>query len=357
VQKGIVSRIVFSLLDNLIWLLVLVALIAFSLLSEKFFTPFNLLSIIPRVAAIGLLVIGQSFTMITANFDLSSESALGLTAMVAGLLIASPEFGGLGLMLPPWLAIIVMLLVGLLIGFANGFMITQLRMNNLIVTIAMLILLRGVVYIISPGSSTSFFGPIFNWLGGGTLFKLRFGKEIVNVQVSLAFVILAFIVAHIVTRYTQFGRNMYAVGANREAAEAAGIRSDRVILTVYIISGFCSALAGLLTAGRMDGATPRTGAGWIFQVQAAAIVGGVSLFGGRGNMIGAMGGLLLWGILDTGLNILKASPFAIDMFRGGLLLFAMLVDALKVRYLRRAALREALATTTVGLSDTSLEYL
>jgi ribose/xylose/arabinose/galactoside ABC-type transport system permease subunit len=292
------------------------------------------------------LIIGQSFTMITGNFDLSSESTLGLTAMVAGLLIAPKEFGGWGLMLPAWLAIIIMLLVGLLVGLANGFMVTKLKMNNLIVTIAMMILLRGVVYIISPGSSASFFGPVFDWLGGGILFYLRFGGQSVGVMVSLAFVIFAFIIAHIVTRYTQFGRNMYAVGANREAAESAGIRSDKIILAVYLISGFCSALAGLLTAGRMDSATPRTGMGWIFQVQAAAIIGGVSLLGGRGNMIGALGGMVLWGILDTGLNVLKISPYLVDAVQGGVLLFAMFLDALKGRYLQRTALQKVVPLKT-----------
>ena len=306
-----------------------------------------------RVAAVGLLVIGQSFTMLTANFDLSSESVLGLTAMVAGLLIATTEFGGLGLGFPWWLALIVMLSVGVGVGLINGLLITKLRMNNLIVTIAMMIFLRGLIYMISPGSSASFFGPFFNWLGGGEVSRITVGEQNAGIPVSLFFVVLAFLAAHLVTRYTQFGRNMYAVGSNREAAEAAGIRSDRIVLYVYVISGLCSALAGLLLAGKMDSATPRVGQGYIFVVQAAAIVGGISLFGGRGNMIGALGGVLLWGILDAGLSIMEASPFTIDVFRGGLLLFAMMLDAFRVRYLHRIAIRQSLEGTTIGLEDTT----
>jgi len=222
-----------------------------------------------------------------------------------------------------------------------------------VVTIAMLITLRGVVYIISPGSSASIFPKSFNWLGGGTLFTFDYQGKTLDFPVSIAFIFLIFLVAHGVTYYTQFGRNMYAVGANRSAAEAAGINADNVILYVYIISGLCAAAAGLLIAGRMDSVTPRTGANWIFQVQAAAIIGGVSLYGGRGTMIGALGGVLLWGILDTGLNILRADPFTIEVFRGGLLLFAMLLDAMKVRYLNRLAVRESLAKTSIGLQDTA----
>lgn len=350
-DKHFIRNIVFTLLDNLIWVLIIIALIVFSLLSELFFTPFNLVGVIPRVASLGMLVIGQSFVMFTGHFDLSSESAMGLTAMIGGLLMASTDFGGLGLGLPPIIVIPTMLLVGAGLGFSIGFMVTKLHMNNLVVTIAMLIFLRGVIYIISPGSSASLFLPSFNWLGGGTLFAFEAGGRTVNFPVSIVFVVLAFAGAFMLTHYTQFGRNMYAVGSNREAAEAAGIRSDRIVLYAYVLSGICSALAGILIAGRMDSVTPRTGAGWIFLVQAAAIIGGVSLLGGRGNMIGAFGGVLLWGILDTGLNIMMVNPFWIEVIRGSLLLFAMLLDALKVQYMNRLTIRETLATTKIGLRD------
>jgi len=291
--------------------------------------------------------------MLTGHFDLSSESNLGLTAMIGGLLLASEDFGGIGTMYPPGIVILIMLLVGAGIGLFNGFMVTRLKMNNLVVTIAMLIMLRGVVYIISPGSSASIFPESFNWLGDGTLFTFTAQGRAIEFPVSIAFVVLCFGLAHVITHYTQFGRNVYAVGSNREAAEAAGIRSDNVVLYVYIISGLCAALGGLLIAGRMDSVTPRTGAGWIFQVQAAAIIGGISLKGGRGSMVGALGGVLLWGILDSGLNIMRADPFTIEVFRGGLLLFAMLLDAIKERYLRRVAVRESLAKTSIGLRDTT----
>jgi ribose/xylose/arabinose/galactoside ABC-type transport system permease subunit len=355
-QKSIVNRVLFALLDNMAWLLCLISLIVFSLMSDRFFTPRTLLNIIPRVAALGLLVIGQSFTMLTAHFDLSAESALGLSAFIAALLIASPELGGWGTMLPAWQTVFIMLSVGILIGTINGFMVTKLKINNLVYTIAMLITIRGIPYLISDSTSASQLGDAFDWLGGGKLFTIISEGKPVGVQVSMVFMVLAFVAAHIITRYTQFGRNIYAVGSNREAAEAAGIRPDRVIFAVYIISGFCSALAGWVLAGRMDSATMKTGFGWIFFIQAAAIVGGVSLKGGRGNMIGAMGGVLLWGILDTGLFIMMASPWTIDAFRGGLLLLAVLLDALKGRYLHRRALREQMAKTTIGLADNSLGF-
>jgi ribose/xylose/arabinose/galactoside ABC-type transport system permease subunit len=279
---------------------------------------------------------------------------MGLTAMVAALMLASSENGGWGWQSSPFLAILVMLLLGAGIGVFNGVLITRFKMNNLIVTIAMMMILRGVTYGLAHGTSPSFLPESFDWLGGSSLFKLALanGKKLA-IPISGIFMILAFIAAHIITRYRRFGRNMYAVGANRSSAEAVGIDPIKVIMAVYVISGICAALAGLLDAGRMDSATPRTGIGLIFVVQAAAVVGGVSLFGGRGSMVGAFGGVLLWGILDSGLNITRVSPFWIEVSRGALLLFAVLLDALRVRYMSRAAIRKALVDNPIGLQDSA----
>ncbi len=345
------STFLFAIVDNLIWVIVIVAFLFFSLVSDRFFTLFNLLNILPRVAALGLLVIGQSFTMTTAHFDLSSESTLGLTAMVGALLVAVASYGGFGIMMPPGFAIALMILLGLAVGSLNGFMITKLRMNNLVATIAMLILLRGVVWILSPGKSVSFLGPVFDWIGGGVLFTIWAGGKPTGVPVSFFFVLVAFALAHLVTRYTRFGRHMYAIGSNREAAEAAGIRTQRVIFAVYVISGACSAIAGLLAAGRGDAVEGGLGQGWIFQVQAAAIIGGISLYGGRGNLLGALGGVLFWGILESGLSIMRVSPYAINVFRGVLLLVAMMLDAFKTQYLRTLATRRLSARSTIGMAD------
>lgn len=348
------SKLLDIIFDNLIWLLVAAGLVIFSSLSSSFRSPNNLAGLLYRSAALGLLVMGQSFTMITGNFDLSSESGLGLTAMVAALALASVDNGGLGWEVSPFVAIILMIGVGLLIGWINGNLITRLKMNNLIVTIAMQMILRGLVYIISPGATASFFPKSFNWLGGGTLFKIPLEKGFLNIPVATVFVILAFLIAYFITRYTQFGRDMYATGANVVAAKDAGIDTDKIIRTVYLISGFCMALAGLLAAGRLDSATPRTGDGLTFPVQAASVIGGVSMAGGRGTMIGALGGLLLWSILDNGLGIMKVSPFWIETSRGLILLFAVWLDAVKVKKMHDKSLIETLLHTTIGLKDKTI---
>ncbi len=346
------SGILFFFINNLIWVLVLIALVVFSILSPSFFTPRNLVSIFVREAPLALLVVGQAFTLITGNFDLSSESTMGFTAMAAALLLAPAANGGLGIEMNPILGIVVMILIGALIGVVNGFFITKLKMNNFIMTVAMMMILRGATYAISPGNSVSFLPKAFTWLGGSALFKIPLeGGLKLAIPVSMFFVVIAFLIAYVITRYRRFGRNMFAVGSSRPAAQAAGVDIDKIILAVYIISGVCAALAGLLDAGRMNSATPRTGQGLIFPVQAAAVIGGISLFGGRGSMIGAFGGVLLWGILDTGLNITGVSPFWIEVSRGSLLLFAMFVDALKVKYLHRVSIQKVLAKSPIGMAD------
>ncbi len=353
-MKNKPNNIIAIILDNLIWLLVLAALVIFSSLSPAFRSPNNLLSTLQRSASLGVLVIGQAFAMMSGNFDLSSESGLALTAMVGGLFLATTQNGGLGYEVSPVVAILIMIAVGLLIGLVNGLLITKMHMNNLIATIAMQMILRGLVYIISPGATASFFPKGFTWLGGGNLFKIPMGKGFLGIPAASIFIILAFIAAHIIMKYTQFGRNIMAVGSNPVAAKDTGIEADKLIRRVYLISGFCMAIGGLLIAGRLDSATPRVGAGLIFPVQAAAVIGGVSLFGGRGSMIGAFGGLLLWSILDSGLSIMEVSPFWIETSRGLLLLFAIGLDAIKVKGMHRKALEETLASSQIGLQDTSV---
>jgi ribose/xylose/arabinose/galactoside ABC-type transport system permease subunit len=240
------------------------------------------------VLRLGLLVIGQSFTLITGNFDLSSESTMGLTAMVAALLLASSKNGGLDLGVNPLLAIGAMLFVGVLIGWINGFLITKLKMNNFIVTVAMLMIIRGVIYAISPGKSASFLPEAFNWLGGGTLVRLiqSNGKPLV-IPTAALFMILSFLIAHIVTRYRRFGRNMYA---RLQPGGCPPGSTRRIIMAVYIISGLCAAWPGCwMPAGWT--APPRTV--WLIFPSRPAVIGGISLFGGAARR-GRLRSVLLW---------------------------------------------------------------
>lgn len=313
------------LLDNLIWGLLSATVIVFSMLTNRFLSVDNLTNILVHSAVLGIMVIGQSFTLITGNFDLSAESNLGLIAVLGAFLLtaAGEPSNGSGLMLNPVLTLLVMLATGLLIGEINGLLITRLRMNNFVVTLSMMIIVRGLAFLITQGKTVTNLPASFKVLGHGSLGPF---------PISVIVVIGGFLLASAITHSTRFGRDLYATGGNREAALASGIDPDKRILQAYLISGGLAALAAWIELGRLGVGATRIGEGMIFEIQAAAVIGGISLFGGRGTMIGALGGVLLLSSINAGLNLMMVSGFAIDMVRGIIILAAMLLDAQKVRY-------------------------
>jgi ribose/xylose/arabinose/galactoside ABC-type transport system permease subunit len=324
------------LLDNLIWILLFIVVVVFSLASDRFLTPGNITNILVHSAVLGIMVIGQSFTLITGNFDLSAESNLGLIAVTGAFLLtaAGEPSNGSGLQLHPILVIAIMLGLGLAIGWVNGFLITRLKMNNFIVTLSMLIIVRGLAFLLTQGKTVTNLPASFKALGH---------ESIGPVPISVIVIMIAFVLAHIVTRYTRFGRDLYAIGGNRDAALTSGIDPNRRIRQVYLISAALAALAAWIELGRLGVGATRIGEGMIFEIQAAAVIGGISLFGGRGTMIGALGGVLLLSSIDAGLNLMRVSGFAIDMVRGIVILLAVLIDAQKVRYKGPAAASTAMA--------------
>lgn len=335
------SRVIATLLDNLIWILLLTTVIIFSLASDRFLTVTNITNILVHSAVLGILVVGQSFTLITGNFDLSAESALGLIAVIGAFLLAAKgePSNGSGLLFSPVLVVPIMLALGLIIGWINGLLITRLKMNNFIATLSMLIILRGLAFLITQGKTVSNLPDSFKALGQSSLGPVSYA-----VIVMLA----TFAVAHLIARYRRFGRDLYAIGGNRDAANASGIDPDRRVRQVYLISSSLAALAAWMELGRLGVGATRIGEGMIFEIQAAAVIGGISLFGGRGTMIGALGGVLLLSSINAGLNLMQVSGFAIDMVRGIVILLAMLIDAQKARYSGpiTASSRVAAATTS-----------
>ncbi len=319
------KRIVW-ILNNLIWFLLLLVVLLFALLSDRFFMPMNLTNILLHSTVLGILVVGQSFVLITGNFDLSSESTLGLSALLGAWLIlpkGAPTFGG-GLLLSPYIGIVAILLIGLAIGWFNGFLITRLKMNNFIVTLAMLLMVRGVMMPITAGNTMARLPDEFKFLGAAS-----FGP----IPVAVIAMVIAFAVGYIILQFRPFGRSLYAVGGSPDAALAAGIDPDRRIRQAYLISGVLAAVAGLMLAGRSGVIVQNMGKGDIFEVMAACVIGGISLNGGRGSMFGAFGGVLLLSTINSGLSLLRISTFWIEIASGLIILIAMLIDSQKIRYI------------------------
>ena len=324
------SKILIFVLNNLIWVLLLLTIVIFQMLTPRFLSQRNLLNILEHASVLGIMVIGQSIALITGNFDLSAESTLGLTALIGAWLVtaAGSPSNGSGLELNPIVTILIMLVIGAGIGILNGFLITRLKMNNFIVTLALMIILRGIVMVINQGVTISKINPAFTWLGH---------DKFLGIPISIILMLSFFAVFNLIMRSTQFGRDLYAVGGNRDAAQASGIDTAKRIRQIYVIGGLIAAFSGWIFVGRLGSAVASMGQGMIFEIQAAAVIGGISLFGGRGSMIGALGGVLLLSSFDSGLALMRVSAFWIDTVRGAIILLAMIVDARKVTFLRRQA--------------------
>ncbi len=329
------SKYIPTILDNLIWIILLGVFLFFSIQSPVFLTSINITNILSAAAVLGILVVGQTYVLITGNFDLSSESTLGLAALIGMFLIvpATPPYWGGGIMLNPFIAIITILLLGSLIGYLVGILITFGKMNNFIVTLAMLLILRGLMMAFTEGKPISGlnFPPaeIYFWLGHEALFEI---PDLIKLPVAVGATALVFGISHIVLNHRRFGRELYAIGGNKAAAIASGIDADRRIREVYVLSGFLAALAGWMLSGRVGSIQVNLGEGYIFTVMAAAVIGGISLQGGRGTMLGALGGVLLLSTIDRGLNLMRVSVFWVKVIQGFIIMLAMFIDAQRVRY-------------------------
>jgi ribose/xylose/arabinose/galactoside ABC-type transport system permease subunit len=329
------SRHIPTILDHLIWLILVAVFVFFMLQSPHFLTSTNISNILSAAAVLGILVVGQTFVLITGNFDLSTESTLGLAALMGIWLIVpalAPYWGG-GLGVHPLLSIAIILTMGALVGYVIGLLITYGKMNNFIVTLAMLLILRGLMLAFTQGNATNGMGfepaETYYWLGHQVAFEI---PGVVKVPIAVVCAALVFIVGHVVLNHRRFGRELYAIGGNRQAAIASGIDADKRVRQVYTISGFLAALAGWMLAGRVASIQVNLGEGYIFTVFAASVIGGISLQGGRGTMLGALGGVLLLSTIDRGLNLMKVSVFWIKVVQGLIIMIAMFIDAQRVRY-------------------------
>ena len=305
------------LLRNAVWIVLLFTTIAFVAVEPRLLSVRIFINVLEHSSILGILVIGMIFCLLAGRFDLSSESTLGFTALVGAWMVSTNPFFGSGWQLPPALVIVLMLAMGAGVGCLNSFFIIKLRVNAFIVTLAMLLALRGFTYVFTNANTMYDLPPSFAALGGYSIGGL--------LPVSVILFLSLFVVSQFVLSYTSFGRDLYAIGGNREAAFAAGIRVDRRTLTAFILSGMLGALAAWVLAGRLQAVTINLGQGMVFEVFAAAVIGGVSLAGGKGTMMGPLGGVLLLGVITTGLSVMPISSFWVDAVRGVLILAAVVL--------------------------------
>jgi simple sugar transport system permease protein len=311
------GRVMVERLRELALLPALVVLIVIGTLVSPFFlSQGNITTILTSSAALALIVLAESLVIITGKFDLSLESTYGFAPAIGAMVVLPAAQFGFGFELPTFVGIIVVLLVGAVIGFINGFMVVGLRLNAFIVTLAMLIILRGMLV-----GATS----------GRTLFDLPDAFYALMVVTFLGMPLavwlaaLAFLIAAIVLRYHRLGRALYAIGGNPEAARAAGIRVERIMWGVFVIAGMLAALGGLAITGYVGAISANQGNGLIFTVFAAAVIGGISLDGGKGTMFGALTGVLLLGVVQNLLTLAQVPSFWIQAIYGAIILGSLMV--------------------------------
>lgn len=293
---------------------IIVLMIAGAVVNPVFFTPSNLINVAEGGAALGMVVVAESLILLTGKFDISLQGTFGLAPLLGAWLIAPKASEGLGTELSPWLGLVVVMFVGLAVGTFNGVLVIKANFNAFIFTLAMSILLTGLQ---------------LGWLGGQTVYNLPeafiyLGAESwFGIPVAVWVTIATFAVAAWFLRYHRIGRAMYAIGGNLEAARAAGIQVDRIRIGVFMVASVLAAIGGLMQAGRVTAVTAGQGSNLIFGVFAAAVIGGISLEGGRGRIVGALTGVILLSLVTNILTLSNISSTWIDAVDGAIILIAL----------------------------------
>jgi simple sugar transport system permease protein len=289
-------------------------------ISDAFLRPSNLINILQQSSELSILVIAQSLILISGKFDLSLESTVGLAPMVAAwLMLTDTTIGGSGLGISVWAGILVVFLVGALVGLLNGFLVVRLGLNAFITTLAMLILLRGITVGMTNGRTLYGMPDAFLYLGN---------TRWLGLPVSIWLAGLLYALFGLFLRYHRIGRNFYAIGGNPQAALVAGIPVDRMVWGVFVAGGILAALAGLMLTGRIASVVASQGENMIFYVFAACVIGGISLNGGQGRLIGALTGVLMLGILQNVLTLAQIPSFWIDACFGAIILVSLIITRL-----------------------------
>ncbi|GAA4530472.1 ABC transporter permease [Amycolatopsis samaneae] len=286
------------------------------LISDTFLTFDSIVGILSASAALSLVVLGESLVLITGKFDLSLESTMGIAPAIGVMVVIPAASAGFGTELPAFAGLLAILVVGALIGAVNGFLIVKLKLNAFIVTLAMLTVLRGVQIGATKGKT------LFDQLDPFTALATT---TFAGLPMSVWLAAVLFLVAGAVLRYHRVGRALYAIGGNREAARAAGIRVDRISWLVFVVAGVLAAIGGLAYTGYVGALGADQGNGMILQVFAAAVIGGISLDGGKGSLVGALTGVLLLQSVTSLLQVAHVPPEWMKAIYGAIILIALII--------------------------------
>ncbi len=297
-----------------------------SFLAPGFLTLRNIMNLLRSFSFLGFISIGMTFVILSAGLDLSVASLLAFSGVIVALMqhwgIYLGHIDQLSFIYPIPFIFITVLVIGSLMGFINGLIITKLKIADFAVTLGMMVFARGLAYAISGGRTIFGVSAVNQFMGRGMIGRIPF----------VAFLwLISIVVCSIVLRYTVFGKNLYASGENPEAARLSGINPAFYKITVYTISGFFAALAGICMAGRLDLGEPRVAQGWELDAIAAVIIGGTSFAGGQGSVVRTIAGVMIIGLIRNILSLLGILPAPQQMIMGLVLLSAVILQSLGSR--------------------------
>lgn len=310
------NRAVLMILQNAPYVLFIVLLVVFGLMSDRFLAFNNFRNIVIQAAPIAILAIGMTFVLLIGHIDLSIGASMYLTASVLAIYLT-------GL---PWpLGLLAVIVMAGVIGAINGGVVTRLGVASFIVTLATLFILRGIAMWLSNTRTLMFPDPITD------LNRAYF----LGVPSAIVAFVLVFAVAWLVLHQTPFGRQVYAVGGDPEAARKAGLPVKRIVFICFVIAGLCAGIGGFVSITQIGAVGPKYGDQIEFSAIAAAVLGGVSLFGGRGSVIGTVFGAILIKTVQNGLNIINADPYIYPLVTAAIIFLAVAIDGLRTRIIER----------------------
>ncbi|PLR76703.1 ABC transporter permease [Bacillus sp. V3-13] len=305
-------------LGSLGLLIVIIAFcIVLSMMSPVFLTKVNLINLLMQSTILVTLALGVTFVIITGGIDLSVGAVMAVSSAIGlGLIV----YNGM----PVIVGVLVMILIGAAFGLINGLLVTRLYLSPLIVTLATMGIARGIVLIYTNSANVNPVPTSFVTLASGSFLTIPY---------LIIVVALLALIAHIILKHTVFGRSVYASGGNELAARLSGVRTKSIVTLTYVISGITAAIGGLLLTARLESAGPTAGTGLELTVIAAVVIGGTSLFGGQGNILGTILGVILISLVSNAINLLGVPPAWDSLVTGSVILVAALLDVYRRKFL------------------------
>jgi len=284
-----------------------IMVIIMSFLSPRFLTFSNFFNISRQISVMAIVAVGMTFVILSAGIDLSVGSIVALTGIMIAFFVQKMD-------LPIFIAATGGLLISLAVGLANGVLIARVKIPFFIVTLATMVIGRGICFLITGGFPISQLGDSFQKVGRG---------YVAFIPIPVIIMIMVFLVAYLVLHHTGFGRYVYAIGGNEEASKLVGLSVDRIKIFIYGICGLTSGIGALILTSRMNSGDPNMGTGMELDAIAAAVIGGTSITGGKGWVWGTLIGVYIMGILNNGLNMLNVSAYYQMAFKGLIILIAV----------------------------------